>query len=334
MKKRLVLIGATGSVGTNVLDIVRKNPDDFTIMGLTAHTDTDALHALQHEFQPPLGVTCAVSDMSAMVCDDRVDMVVVACLGTEVREMLLAAIKHKKEIAIATKELLVEYGHEIMREAKRNGVTILPVDSEHSGVFQLLEGNRHRTLEKITLTCSGGPFLHASKKMLQSATVKQALQHPTWDMGKKISIDSATMMNKALEIIEAHHLFDIEPENIEVLVHPQSLVHAMVHFSDGTSMAHMGHADMRIPIHYALYYPESSDAAVPKLDLAGNELVFEKPDTETFPSILFAYEALKKGGDYPKRLNRANDRAVKLFMEKKIRFDEIFQYIKEQAFAT
>lgn len=332
MKKRLIIIGSTGSVGTNVLDIVRRNPDDFTVMGLTAHSSLDALHSLQKEFQPPLGVTCDISDMLKMARDHRVDMLVFSCLGTEVRDVLLTGIEHKKDIAIATKELLVEYGREIMRAAKRNNVNVVPIDSEHSGLFQILEGNCDRKVEKIILTCSGGPFLHSSKEMLQTVTVEQATQHPTWNMGRKISIDSATMMNKALEIIEAHYLFDIDPDYIEVMVHPQSLVHAIVRFSDGSDLAQMGCADMRFPISYALYYPQSHYVDLPKLDFVGKTLTFEKPDTENFPAILLAYEALKRGGDYPKKLNQANDQAVQLFIDKKIRFDEIVDYIKKYTF--
>ncbi len=327
MKKRLVIIGATGSVGTNVLDVVRKNPDDFTIMGLTAHSSTDELYALQQEFQPSLGVTCDVSDMLKMACDNRVDMLVFSCLGTEVRDVLLTGIKHKKGIAIATKELLVEYGREIMRKAKRHGVNVVPIDSEHSGIFQILENNKDHEIEKIILTCSGGPFLNTKREKFSNITFSQAIQHPNWNMGKKISVDSATMMNKALEIIEAHYLFDIE-----VLVHPQSIVHALVQFTDGATIAHIGYPDMRLPISYALYYPEKKANNLPRIDLADKQLDFYKPDLEKFPSIQYAYDALNRKGNVAQKLNRANEKAVKLFEKGDIGFDEIFQYVKNNTF--
>lgn len=332
MKKRLLIFGATGSIGSQTLDIVKKNLDDFAIVGLSAKNNLDKLKNLSAEFSPALGITLQIDQMLDMVNHPDVDMVVFACSGADTLEVLLQAIRNKKQIAIANKELIVEHGEEIIREAAKYGITLVPIDSEHSGIFQILEGNKNREIEKIILTCSGGPFLNTPISDFKSITFDQAIKHPNWSMGKKISVDSATMMNKALEIIEAHYLFGIDPEKIEVLVHPQSVVHALVQFSDGALIAHMGYPDMRIPISYALYYPNSHVNDLPRIDLTGKNLEFLKPDTQKFPSIDFAYRALKLGGDYPKKLNRANEEAVKMFEQGKIRFDEIFGYVEKSAF--
>ena len=332
MKKRIVVFGATGSIGTQTLEVVRNNPGDFIVMGLSAKKNLDKLKNLSTEFSTVLGITLQVNEMLDMVSHPEVDMVVFACSGANTINVLLQAIRNKKQIAIANKELIVEHGEEIMKEARKYGVTIVPIDSEHSGIFQIIEGNKNREIEKVILTCSGGPFLNTPRENFKSITFDQAIKHPNWSMGKKISVDSATMMNKALEIIEAHYLFGIEPEKIEVLVHPQSIVHALVQFTDGSLIAHMGYPDMRIPISYALYYPKSPANSLPRIDLTAKNLEFYKPDTQKFPSIKFAYEALKLGGDHPKKLNRANEEAVNLFEKGEIRFDEIFTYVEKSAF--
>ncbi|MBA4336591.1 1-deoxy-D-xylulose-5-phosphate reductoisomerase [bacterium] len=332
MKKRLVVFGATGSIGTQTLDVVEKNPNDFDVLGLSAKNNLEKLKELAKKFNPTLGITLETDKMMDMVNHPEADMVVFACSGADTLEVLLQAIRNKKQIAIANKELIVEHGEEIMREALLNQVTIVPIDSEHSGIFQILQGNKNREIEKIILTCSGGPFLNTPEKDFKSITFDQAIKHPNWNMGKKISVDSATMMNKSLEIIEAHYLFGIEPEKIEVLIHPQSIVHALVQFTDGSLIAHMGYPDMRIPISYALYYPQSPANDLPRIDLTDKKLEFLKPDTQKFPSINFAYRALELGGDFPKRLNRANEEAVNLFEKGELRFDEIFKYIEKSAF--
>jgi 1-deoxy-D-xylulose-5-phosphate reductoisomerase len=332
MKKRLVIFGATGSVGSQVLAVVKENSEDFEILGLSAKSNKCLLEERANDFSPQLGLTLDVDEMKKMATHEDADMVVFACSGTEVIEVLLAAIRAKKQIAIANKELIVEYGAQIMQEAKENNVTLIPIDSEHSGIFQILNENKNREIEKIILTCSGGPFLNTNQEDFKAITFDQATKHPNWDMGKKISVDSATMMNKALEVIEAHHLFDIDSSKIEVLVHPQSVVHALVQFSDGALIAHMGYPDMRLPIFYALYYPEAKANNLPRIDLADKNLEFYKPDTSKFPSIKFAYDVLDRKGNLTKKLNRANDKAVQLFENGEIRFDEIFDYVKNRTF--
>jgi 1-deoxy-D-xylulose-5-phosphate reductoisomerase len=332
MEKKIIVFGATGSIGTQTLEVVEKNPADFKIVGLSAKKNLDKLKKLAVKFKPALGITLETNKMLDMINHPEVDMVVFACSGADTINVLLQAIRNKKEIVIANKELIVEHGEEIMKEAHKYGVTIVPIDSEHSGIFQILQGNKNREIEKVILTCSGGPFLNTPQENFKSITFDQAIKHPNWSMGKKISVDSATMMNKALEIIEAHYLFGIEPEKIEVLVHPQSIVHALVQFTDGSLIAHMGYPDMRLPISYAMYYPKSPANDLPRVDLAHKKLEFYKPDTQKFPSINFAYEVLKRGGDFPKKLNQANEEAVKLFEKGELRFDEIFTYVEKLAF--
>ncbi|MCD6109456.1 1-deoxy-D-xylulose-5-phosphate reductoisomerase [bacterium] len=332
MKKRLVIFGATGSIGSQVLDVVRANPDDFEILGLSAKSNKCLLEEHSNDFNPRLGWTLDISKMEEMAINPNTDMVVFACKGTDVINVLIESIRHKKQIAIANKELLVEYGERIMNEAKKYGVQLIPIDSEHSGIFQILNGNKDREIEKIILTCSGGPFLNMSQEGFKSITFNQAIKHPNWKMGKKISVDSATMMNKALEIIEAHHLFDITPEKIDVLVHPQSIVHALVQFRDGSLIAHMGYPDMRLPISYALYYPQAKENNLPRIDLIDKKLEFYKPDLCKFPSIGFAYDALQRKGNFTKKLNQSNDKAVEMFEKGEIRFDEIFEYVRKGTF--
>jgi len=332
MKKRLVIFGSTGSIGLQVLDVVRANPEDFEVLGISAKTNQCKLDQIANDFVLELGSTLQSVEMLKMAVHPNTDMVVFASSGTDLKEVLIAAIRAKKQIAIASKELLVEYGHEIISEAKKHNVTLVPIDSEHAGIFQILNENKNREIEKIILTCSGGPFLNTDKENFKSITFNQAIKHPNWKMGKKISVDSATMMNKALEIIEAHYLFSIEPAKIEVLIHPQSIVHAFVQFTDGALMAHMGYPDMRLPISYALYYPYLKANTLPRIDLAGKNLEFYKPDMDKFPSINFAYDALRKGGDLIKKLNRSNEKAVRLFENEDIGFDEIFDYVRKNTF--
>lgn len=333
MLKKIVIFGATGSVGSQVIDVVKDNVDDFEIVGLSAKTNKCKLEELSNDFNPKLGFTLEIEEMMKMAVHPSVDMAVFACSGTQVIDVLLAAIQNNKQIAIANKELIVEYGEEIIREANKHNVNLIPIDSEHSGIFQILEGNKNREIEKIILTCSGGPFLNTDRENFKSITFDQATKHPNWSMGKKISVDSATMMNKALEVIEAHYLFDIDPAKIEVLVHPQSIVHALVQFSDGALIAHMGYPDMRLPISYALYYPRNKSNGLPQIDLTDKNLEFYKPDTLKFPSLTFAYEALKRKGEFPKRLNQSNEKAVELFEKEELRFDEIFDFVKKNTFS-
>lgn len=332
MKKKIVVFGATGSVGSQVLDVVKENREDFEIYGLSAKSNKCLLEERSNDFHPKLGWTLDIEEMKNMATHPEVDMVVFACSGTEVIDVLISAIQKKKQIAIANKELIVEYGEKIMEATIQNNVQLIPIDSEHSGIFQILENNKNREIEKIILTCSGGPFLKTSSDDFKAVTFEQAIKHPNWNMGKKISVDSATMMNKALEIIEAHYLFDVDPAKIEVLIHPQSIVHALVQFSDGALIAHMGYPDMRLPISYALYYPQIKANNLPRIDLTDKNLEFYKPDLNKFPSIKYAYDVLERKGNLTQKLNRSNDKAVELFEKGEIRFDEIFDYVKNNTF--
>lgn len=332
MKRKIVIFGATGSVGTQVLDVAIANPKDFEVMGISAGSNKCALSQIQNDINPKLGSTLEIEKMMEMAIHPEVDMVVFACSGTELIDVLLASIQNKKQITIANKELIVEYGEKIVSEAKKHNVQLIPIDSEHSGIFQILNENKNREIEKIILTCSGGPFFKTNKAEFKSITFDQAIRHPNWSMGKKISVDSATMMNKALEIIEAHYLFGIDSAKIEVLVHPQSIVHALVQFTDGALIAHMGYPDMRLPISYALYYPATKANNLPRIDLTDKSLEFYKPNLEKFPSIGFAYDALERKWGLTKKLNQANDQAVKLFEKGELSFDEIFDYVKNNTF--
>ena len=341
--KKISLLGSTGSIGTQCLDIIRDNKDKYQVVALACGSNVDLLSEQIEEFSP---VLAAVADEKAaqelqknypgteiswgrqglidVACADC-DMVVNGLMGIRGMEPTYHAIMSGKDVALANKETLVAGGEIIMKAAYEKEIKLLPVDSEHSAIFQCLEGNKGRNINRILLTASGGPFRGFSKEELEHVTLEQALKHPNWSMGKKITIDSATMMNKGLEVIEAKWLFDVDVEKIEILVHPQSILHSAVEFEDKSIIGQMGLADMRIPISFALCYPDRLPSKEPGLDFfsQGARMTFEKPDTEVFKCIKLAYESSKAGGTYPVTLNGANETLVELFLKKKIKFTDI-----------
>ncbi len=343
MMKKISLLGSTGSIGTQCLDIIRENRDKYQVVALACGSNVDLLSEQIEEFSP---VLAAVADEKAaqelqksypgteiswgrqglidVACADC-DMVVNGLMGIRGMEPTYHAIMSGKDVALANKETLVAGGEIIMKAAYKKAIKLLPVDSEHSAIFQCLEGNKGRNINRILLTASGGPFRGFSKEELEHVTLEQALKHPNWSMGKKITIDSATMMNKGLEVIEAKWLFDVDVEKIEILVHPQSILHSAVEFEDKSIIGQMGLADMRIPISFALCYPDRLTSKEPGLDFfsQGARMTFEKPDTEVFKCIKLAYESSKAGGTYPVTLNGANETLVELFLKKKIKFTDI-----------
>ena len=343
MMKKISLLGSTGSIGTQCLDIIRENRDKYQVVALACGSNVDLLSEQIEEFSP---VLAAVADEKAaqelqknypgteiswgrqglidVACADC-DMVVNGLMGIRGMEPTYHAIMSGKDVALANKETLVAGGEIIMKAAYEKAIKLLPVDSEHSAIFQCLEGNKGRNINRILLTASGGPFRGFSKEELEHVTLEQALKHPNWSMGKKITIDSATMMNKGLEVIEAKWLFDVDVEKIEILVHPQSILHSAVEFVDKSIIGQMGLADMRIPISFALCYPDRLPSKEPGLDFfsQGARMTFEKPDTEVFKCIKLAYESSKAGGTYPVTLNGANETLVELFLKKKIKFTDI-----------
>lgn len=349
MKKRICILGSTGSIGTQALDVIRQHADLYEAYVLTAYNNAELLIEQAREFNPeavviaketnyetvkegladlPIKVYAGSDSLCQVVQDDNVDMVLASMVGFAGLEPTIAAIKAHKAIALANKETLVVAGDLIVRLANENKVPILPVDSEHSAIFQCLEpGNR---IDKILLTCSGGPFRHFDKQHLLHVTKADALAHPTWNMGAKITIDSATLMNKGFEVIEAKWLFGVKPEQIQVVVHPQSVIHSAVQFEDGAVKAQMGVPDMRLPIQYAFSYPRRLPLNGERLDLFKmKDLTFEQPDTERFRCLALAYEALKQGGNMPCIVNAANEIANRAFIEDKIGFERIAGIIEE-----
>ncbi len=340
VKQGIALLGSTGSIGTQALEVIRENPDRFEVIVLVARQSTDLLIAQAREFRPqlvviqsetcypavrealsPLGISVATGStaIEEAVCLPEVDIVLTAMVGFSGLRPTLAAIGAKKTIALANKETLVVAGSLIRHEASKQGVKILPVDSEHSAIYQCLVGER-TPAEKILLTASGGPFRQHSLEALEQVTVAQALRHPNWVMGAKVTIDSASLMNKGLEMIEARWLFDLPAEQIEVLVHPQSIIHSMVQFTDGSVKAQLGQPDMRLPIGYALGLSERVANAYPRLDFTQQTLTFEHPDMERFPNLALAYRALALGGTAPCALNAANEIAVEAFLSERLSF--------------
>lgn len=346
--KSIAIIGSTGSIGTQTLEVVRENKD-ISVRALAAGRNTELLEKQAREFKPDivgiwsekdaesLKISLAdtniqvVSGMEGLICISEyepVEILVTAIVGMIGLIPTVRAIESGKDIALANKETLVTAGHLIMPLAKKNNVKILPVDSEHSAIFQALNGERKNEISRILLTASGGPFRGKSREYLENVTVEDALKHPNWSMGKKITVDSATLVNKGLEVIEAKHLFDVEPEKIEVLVQPQSIIHSMVEFNDGAVIAQLGTPDMKLPIQYALYYPERRYLPGDRLDFAKlREITFEKPDRVVFKGLDFAYEALKSGSTMPTVFNAANEYAVAGFLGKKIKFTDIYEII-------
>lgn len=349
-KKRIALLGSTGSIGTQALDVVGANPDAFSVEVLTAQHNADLLIEQANRFRPkevvignetllpkvasalaPLNIKVytGAEALASVVESDQIDTVLTALVGYSGLLPTMRAIRAGKDIALANKETLVVAGELITELAREYQVAILPVDSEHSAIFQCLTGEEENPIEKIILTASGGPFRGKDRPFLASVTKAQALKHPNWSMGAKITIDSATLMNKGLEVIEAKWLFDLTPEQIDVVVHPQSIIHSMVQFEDGSIKAQMGLPDMRLPIQYALSYPLRMKAAFPRFDFTQYpSLTFEQPDMDTFRNLSLAYYALEKGGNLPCIINAANEVAVAAFLNNEIGFLEISDIIQ------
>lgn len=345
--RKVSILGATGSIGTQTLDVIRKEKDRFQLTAISANSNWEKVIDIINEFNPPYVVLTeekayrevkeyctnigkntkilfGMEGLNTIASLSEVDIVVTSVVGMVGLVPTITAIRSGKDIALANKETLVTGGKLVMSEAKKHGVKILPVDSEHGAIFQCLQGNEKSSVNKILLTASGGPFRGKKEYELSEVTVDEALKHPRWNMGKKISIDSATLMNKGLEVIEAHWLFDIDYDQIEVVVHPESVIHSMVEYIDGSVIAQMGSTDMKLPIQYALNYPERKNAVVEKLDFYKmGALTFEKPDMDTFKPLKLAYEAGKAGGTMPAILNAANECAVDLFLNKRIKFLQI-----------
>ncbi len=336
--KRLALLGATGSVGRQVCDLVRRHPDRFTLHALIGGHDANALQlaAQPHPEAHLLLAEPADGDRAAartaieqVVSDPEVDLVVVAISGSAALPPTLAALRAGKDIALATKEVLVMAGELVREEMQRHGSQIFPVDSEHSAIWQCLWGEHREAVRRLILTGSGGPFLRRPLPTLVDATVAEALAHPRWKMGPKITVDSATMMNKGLEVLEAHFLFDIAYEDIDVVVHPQSVVHSMVEFTDGSVKAQLGVPDMHLPIAIALSYPERIPGVVVAPDLVAiGQLTFETLDDQRFPAVALARAAGERGGTAPAVLNAANEQAVALFLQGRVGFTEIVPLVR------
>ena len=347
--KQIAILGSTGSIGTQTLDVVRQHPEAFSVYALSAHRSIDLLIKQALEFNPavvciadetyyrplcdalsdlPIRVLAGEKALAEMVTMPAIDVVVAAMVGYAGLRPTIEAIKAKKTIALANKETLVVAGEIIDRLAKRHKVDILPVDSEHSAIFQSLVGEDMTSVEKLLLTASGGPFRNFTLEQMQYVTAAEALRHPNWEMGAKITIDSASMMNKGFEVIEARWLFDIPVDKIQVLVHPQSVVHSAVQFVDGSVKAQLGTPDMRMPIQYALTYPERWMSDVARLDLfATQSLTFEEPDLKRFPNLALAYEAMNKGGNMPCVLNEANEVVNLAFREGRCGFMQMSDVI-------
>lgn len=348
--KRIVILGSTGSIGRSALAVVRHLPAELQVIGVAAGNRTAILARQARAFGCRLAVVgdparaetlarlvpqgCQAGGgteaLIAMATDPEVDLVLCAIVGTAGLAPVLAAIRAGKDIALASKEVLVMAGGLVMREAARAGVRILPVDSEHSALFQCLEGRCPDEVTRVILTASGGAFRTMTKRQLQSVTWTEAMAHPTWNMGPKVTMDSATMMNKALEIVEAHWLFGLPGEQIEVLIHPESVVHSLVEFRDGTMLAQLSEPDMRLPIQYALTWPARQLGSTRRLDLAKcATLRFERPDHRRFPSLSLAYAALAQGGTMPAVMNAANEVAVTRFRQGEIKLPDIWRVIRQ-----
>lgn len=350
MPKRIALLGSTGSIGTQTLDVVSRYNDDFSIEVLTAGNNVKMLTDQAIKFLPdsvvignpdhyfqlksalknhPVKVYAGEEAIEQVVAGSNVDLVVAAMVGYSGLKPTVSAVKAGKRIALANKETLVIAGEIIKRFARESGSVIIPVDSEHSAIFQCLAGERNNPIDKITLTASGGPFYNYTAEMLKNVKPHEALKHPNWEMGNKVTIDSASLMNKGLEVIEAKWLFDLSPRQIDVIIHPQSIIHSMVHFSDGSVKAQMGIPDMRIPILYALTYPDRYVSDLPKLNLHEYpELSFVPADMKRFRNLGLAYEALDKGGNMPCIMNAANEVAVHSFLAGKIGFTQMSDVVE------
>jgi 1-deoxy-D-xylulose-5-phosphate reductoisomerase len=350
MPEKIALLGSTGSIGTQALDIISRYPDRFQVEVLIAGNNIDLLIEQAHKFQPDsvvisntahyqqlkdalqytsIKVFAGNDAVEQVVASSSVDVVIASIVGYSGVRPTIAAIKAGKKIALANKETLVVAGEIIGQLVRDSGSSIIPVDSEHSAIFQCLAGETGNPVEKITLTASGGPFLNMSEDMLKKVKPCDALKHPNWNMGCKVTIDSASLMNKGLEVIEAKWLFDLTPEQISVIVHPQSVIHSLVHFADGSVKAQLGVPDMRVPILYALSYPDRFVSDLPRLNLSeSNNLTFTDPDIKKFRNLALAYEAIKMGGNMPCILNAANEMAVRAFLDEKIAFTEMPEIVE------
>lgn len=349
MKKKIAILGSTGSIGTQTLEIVREQ-GDIEVVAMAAGSNITLFEQQIREFRPKLvsvwkeekakelrikvadldvEVVSGMEGLLAVSVYEESEILVTAIVGMLGIQPTIAAIRAGKKIALANKETLVTAGHIIMPLAKECNVPILPVDSEHSAIFQSLQGRAGNDIHKILLTASGGPFRGKTREELEHIQVEDALKHPNWEMGRKITIDSSTLVNKGLEVMEAKWLFDVSLDQIEVVVHPQSVIHSAVEYQDGAVIAQLGTPDMRLPIQYALYYPERRNLSGKRLNLfeLGN-MTFEKPNTETFRGLALAYEAMKKGGNIPTAFNAANEKAVALFLERKISYLQITDLIE------
>ena len=348
--KNICILGSTGSIGTQALDVI-KNMKEYNVVGLTANNNIELLEKQAIEFRPKIvaiknkanakilqdnlkkyniEVVAGEEGINEVAIEETADIVLTSIVGMAGLIPTLKSIEKGKTIALANKETLVTAGEIVMKQAKANNVDIIPVDSEHSAIFQSLKSGNQNEVSKLILTASGGPFRGKKYNELVNVTWKDALKHPNWSMGKKISIDSSTLMNKGLELIEAKWLFDTKVDDIDIVVHPQSIIHSMVEFVDGSVIAQLGVADMRIPIQYALTYPDRKPNNLNKLDLVSlGKLTFEKPDLDVFPCLSLAIEAIKIGGTMPSVLNAANEAVVELFLEEKIRFYDIPHVIEK-----
>ena len=347
--KKIAILGSTGSIGTQTLEIVRTN-GDLEVTALAAGNNIDLLEQQIREFRPKLAavwkeeraaelksrvrdmdieIVSGMDGLLSVAAEPESEILVTAIVGMIGILPTIEAIKAGKDIALANKETLVTAGHIIMPLAKERGVSILPVDSEHSAIFQSLQGGQRKALHKILLTASGGPFRGKKREELKNIQVEDALKHPNWEMGRKITIDSSTMVNKGLEVIEAKWLFGVTVDQIQVVVQPQSIIHSMVEYEDGAVIAQLGTPDMKLPIQYALYYPERRYLPGDRLDFAAlQQITFEKPDMETFYGLKLAYEAGRRGGSLPTVLNAANERAVAMFLDRKIGYLQISEIIQ------
>jgi 1-deoxy-D-xylulose-5-phosphate reductoisomerase len=349
-RKRVVILGATGSIGESALTVARDIPERMEIVGLAAKSNAQKLAAAANEVRPES--VCLVDEtqldvlrkaldyeprifsgeagLVEIACLTNVDMVLVAIVGTGGLRPALAAIKAGKDLAVASKEILVMAGEIVMREARDNSVRVLPVDSEHNAIFQCLEGKQPADVRRILLTASGGPFRETLRAGFDSITPEQALKHPTWNMGPKITIDSATLFNKGLEMIEAHWLFGVEMKRVEVVIHPQSIVHSMVEFTDGSTLAQLSYSNMCFPIQYAVTWPDRVANSLPPLDFSKlSKLEFSTPRYDDFPALSLARRAGETGGTLPAVMNAANEIAVSAFLDRKVRFPEIWGIVEQ-----
>ncbi|MBI1883702.1 MAG: 1-deoxy-D-xylulose-5-phosphate reductoisomerase [Chlamydiae bacterium] len=354
--KGVSILGSTGSIGKNTLEVIHHFPDHFKVVGLAAKSNIDLLEEQVRTFKPQVvavedvekarvlkdrlhdlaksgrnsvEVMAGPEGMKSVACHDETQMVLSAMVGAAGLIPTLEAVHVKKRVLLANKEVLVMAGELFVSEVGKRGSEMIPVDSEHSAIFQCIEGGTKQEVAKIILTASGGPFLHKETSELEKVTVEEALQHPNWKMGPKITVDSATMMNKGLELIEAYWLFGLPENQIQILIHPQSIVHSMVEFVDGSVLAQLGVPDMKLPIQYALCYPTRLNGSSPRLNLAQvGTLTFKDPDPEKFPALRLARAALQKGGTYPAVLNAANEVAVSKFLQGKIKFLQIAHLVE------